>query len=124
MISISANDDGKVIIREADGPQIPAGQTPKRKIVVPTPNHDIDYPISFQKASEMPNRVVAGPKGMKLSEMYANSELKAMVPNGLILPFGYFNRYLEETGIKPLVELLGRIKITDEMVISILSTRI
>ena len=126
LISANANTNGngKVVIKEFNGPQTQVDHLPKKSITIPIPDHGIAHPISFQEASKTPNRVIAGPKGMKLSEMHAHDELGEMVPDGLILPFGYFNRYLEETGIKPLVELLGKTKTTDEMFIAVLSARI
>lgn len=109
MVSFKATKDGAVeIVPLASGTK--SGSKRKKLLVtVPEPDHSITKPITFDKAQSQTDKTIAGPKGLTLVDLRTNPALRDSVPDGFILPFGFFRRYLKEVGIEPLVDALGKI---------------
>ena len=125
-VQIKATADGKVTIREVDDSLDTAlPQSQGQKINIPIPSYEVNRPISFLEAAQMPDSpAIAGPKGMTLSKMFAHDDLSEVIPDGYILPFGYFNQYLHRTGINLLVETLQETSTTDEILASTILAQI
>ena len=96
----------------------------KVDVTVPVPDHSISKPISFDAASQHVGKTIAGPKGMVLTELRQNPALRPHVPDGFILPFGFFRRYLKEAGIEPLVDMLGKTNQANTRLVSEISRQI
>lgn len=66
----------------------------------------------------------AGPKGANLAKMFQSQSLRNKVPDGFILPFGFFGKYSEAVGIKPWMELLSKTKLENTLLVSLITNKI
>lgn len=123
-VRYSANEEGRVVVEEvaeAAKKNIALGAP---NIHVPKPDHSVPIPVSFLKTAEYEYKNIAGPKGLNLARMFNNPSLKDSVPDGAILPFGFFNTYAEKTGLSPLLHLLEKLELKNENLISTVTERI
>jgi len=107
-----ANDLGKIVGKD------------KKEILIPTPDHRVQHPISFAEINDANHGNIAGPKGINLSKLYQNSTLNTHVPDGFILPFGYFKKYSDEIGLTPLLDLLSSVKLENKQTVVALTSKI
>ena len=123
LVRLTANKDGSIQIDE-----ITKGSTQivghANKIEVPIPDYRIKKPISFNKALAFEKYMIAGPKGMVLMKLFNDPTLREFVPDGFILPFGFYRRYLERTGLAKTVDELAKVKIENKFLISFLTAKI
>lgn len=120
-VSISAGKDGVIkidVVSSGNSGTLYAKNTGGRPVVIPTPDHSVRTPINFDSLKEINFKFIAGPKGIQLGKMRTHRELKNHVPDGFILPFGYFDKYASATGIKRWFRVLSRIKLENTFVVS------
>jgi hypothetical protein len=121
-VRFKADEDGRLTIEEASKENRIASS--RHKIKVPKANHDVQEPISFIDLKDIPRAQLAGPKGVTLAKLYQDDRTKADVPDGVVLPFGFFEEYSVRTGLKPLLTLLGQVKLYNQNLIGILTAQI
>ncbi len=96
---------------------------PLSSVEVPTPDHAIKSPIAF--ADIEPNiGLIAGPKGMNLARMFNSKELRNYVPDGFILPFGFFRKYAIEIGLESHLETFSQLKLENRFLVLDLANKI
>ena len=95
-----------------------------KPVEIPIPDYTHDRPISLDQAAKVGNNRMAGPKGWTLAQLRQNPELREEVPDGILLPFGFFKKYAGQTGLTPLLDLLGKIDLKNEKLIAQVSHQI
>ena len=115
LVKFKTTKEGKLLIEEAEN----FGRAQSDlAIEIPKANHAINRPISFQEAGNSQHQSIAGPKGIQLSKMYLNPVLKNHVPDGFILPFGFFQRYADEIGLTPWIDMLSKVNLENKHLVS------
>lgn len=118
-ISLSATEEALKIEEVNDEKKLTLSRSLK-KISVPLPNYSIDRPLPFSEIVTCPE-FISGSKGTNLARMYLT---KMSVPNGLILPFGFFRKYAEGIGIQAHLEVLSQLELRYPYLISNLIEKI
>lgn len=118
-VRILATKEGAVkIVPVADGLERVAAAEGASQVEVPVPNHAIDRPVTFRQAARHLKDNIAGPKGITLSELLTDARLAPHLMPGFILPFGFFDRYVRETGVKPLIEELAGTELSNGFLVA------
>ncbi len=120
-VRIRANKKGELKI-ELAGREGLIAQENIKEVEVPKPNLVVEKPKSFQQLVDETLYDIAGPKGIQLSKMRTNPGL--IVPDGFVLPFGFFNRYAKQTNLKPYLETLENLQLSNEYLVSKVSDQI
>lgn len=107
---------GNITITEQDTIHHSESHQPKM-VTVPEPNLDIWQATSFEHAHTSGKRI-AGPKGLTLAAMRSDENLKEHIPDGLILPFGFFDRFITTTSIKKYIEDLAKTNVNHKLLVS------
>ncbi len=94
------------------------------KIEVPVPDYRADKPISFTDGKSLQNYTIAGPKGMILMKLFNTPETKDWGKDGFMLGFGFYRRYLKQTGIVDAVDQLEKVDIENVHLIAFLTAKI
>jgi hypothetical protein len=124
LVHFVADKDGSFAIHELAEDAGKVFEKSKNEIHIPAPNHDLKKPVSFGEVRESENGTIAGPKGMNLSKLYQDSKIGEKVPDGFILPFGYFKKYADQTGLTPLLDVLASTKMENKHTMVALSNKI
>lgn len=122
-VRFKADEDGRLVLEEASQENRLAA-VKKERVQVPPANHDIKDPITFANLVDNPASQFAGPKGVTLAKMFHDTSLREHVPDGFVLPFGFFAEYAERTGLKPLLDLLGDVRLENRQLIGVLTAQI
>jgi hypothetical protein len=121
-IILKADSESGVTIEEATENSTPILQL--NQIEIPIPNHSVSEPVSLDKIAELGYPNIAGPKALKAAKIHATPEFAQNSVPGEVLPFGFFHRYAESSGLKPLIETLQNIKLTNRRVVAALLSMI
>lgn len=121
-VRFRADENGRLSLEEASREnRLPQN---KNQIQVPLANHSVRDPIEFSRLKDNPSAQYAGPKGVTLAKLFQNQALRDHVPDGVVLPFGFFREYSEKTGLQPLLDLLGQVRLENRYLIGVLTSQI
>ena len=123
-VRLTADKEGRIQIQKISEKASLAVTQNATKIEVPQPDYRVTKPVSFRDGAPYQKYMIAGPKGMVLMKLFNTPGIGNSVPDGFILPFGFYRRYLKETGILPVVEQLSKVSIDNKNVIAFLTARI
>lgn len=121
-VRFRADEKGQLIIEDASKENRIVEK--KVRVRVPEANHVIRDPIKFSELKDNPSAQYAGPKGVTLAKLFQNPAMRAHVPDGVVLPFGFFREYAESTGLQPLLDFLGKVHLENKYLIGILTAQI
>ena len=121
-VKFKTTKEGQLLIEEVS--EIGKSVSKVDRVEVPKANYAINRPIGFTEAGNTQHHSIAGPKGIQLSKMFLNPALKGHVPDGFILPFGFFKRYADEIGLTPYIDQLSKVNLENKNLISLLTARI
>lgn len=123
-VLFSASEDGRVEILEYSAEAIEYTNADSLGFNVPIAQHRIKSPLTFTQAGELTHGQFAGPKGLQLSKMFVDPSLHPYIPDGVILPFGFFEKYARATGIWKLIKVLRYIGLKNTFLIAQISGHI
>jgi hypothetical protein len=115
-VAFTAHKDGHIEIQASDAAQ----HEQRAPIAIPAPDHNQKVPLSFSDLAGLGYPAVAGPKGMQLARMFAHDGLHSHIPDGFVLPFGFFRQYAGQTGLWPWIQLLSKIRLDNTHLIEAL----
>ena len=99
-VRYSVGPGGRVRLNELASDEALLAERDRGAVEVPTPDHQLATPVSFDRLGRAPPGNIAGPKGLNLAKMRAQPILHDAVPDGFVIPFGFFDLYARQTGLK------------------------
>jgi hypothetical protein len=121
-IRLTASKDGRIEIEEAGAAASPKRGGPENggsKI-----DRGIGKPVSFQELGALGYPLITGSKGAMLARLFNDQTLKSHALDGDVLPFEFFERYAESSGLAPWIEALGKIRPSNVYLTSFVAGRI
>lgn len=105
-VRLTVRRDGSVSIE----PVAVASTSSRSAVAVapPVPDFSISKPLTLEQFAQAGYPRVAGSKSVGVAKLSLDPELTDPVGSGVILPFGFWRRYADAIGLKPLLEVLGR----------------
>ncbi len=97
---------------------------PKPIAEIPQPNLALKGPYRFSNANDWKGLNVAGPKGTFLAQAFSDPRLMPYSEDGFVLPFGFFEHYLQVNQIAPWIKLLSQTQTKNKHLASVLSGKI
>lgn len=119
-IEFKATKEGGIELKACEDTEL---LNPVSSVEVPAPDHSIESPIAFT-AIEPKIGLIAGPKGMNLARMFNSKELGEHVPDGFIIPFGFFRKFAKKIGIEPHLEKFAQLKLKNRLLVLDLAKQI
>lgn len=118
-VRYSIDTEGRVHLSELqDGGGNQASAHPVKDVKIPVPDHSVTVPISFKDIAQRSLTNIAGPKGLNLAPMGAHASLVESVPDGFVIPFGFFNDYAQRTGLKRWLDLLSKVNLKNQHLVA------
>ncbi|MEK7690513.1 MAG: hypothetical protein AAB425_05795, partial [Bdellovibrionota bacterium] len=121
-VRFSATRDGKISL--AAGAVSPRLHPKRAPIQLPKTNGAYSRPLSADEAARIADDGIAGSKGMNLARLRNESALRASIPDFVLLPYGFYQRYLQRSELLPQLEALTRVDLENKELISLLAARI
>lgn len=122
MVRYSVARSGKVSIEEESVEGVSASLLSSKSVTVPEPDFSQSAPIDFTAAARTSG--IAGPKGLMLAKMLVSPSVGTHVPDGFIIPFGFFKRYSDSIGLTPWLDLLSKLRLENRHLIASVIGRI
>ena len=123
-VVLTAGKDGRLSIEEIGSSHPGAAKAEKAKVEIPVPDFTAQTPVTFSEAAKLDYPRLAGPKGIQLSRMFNDPTLHDSVPDGFMLPFGFFKRYAEKTGLWTSLRMLGSLRVDQSHLVSVVCAKI
>lgn len=123
-VTLSAGKDGRLVLEEAATARTAAAGAAAQPVEIPEPDLTAVRPVTFAEAGEMEYARIAGPKGIQLSRMFNDPGLHPRLRDGFMLPFGFFKRYAESTGLSVWLGLLAELDVDQDHLVSLVCRRI
>lgn len=92
------------------------------KVNIPIPDYSLESPRDFSQLGEM--GLIAGPKGMNLVRMFNKDKSHSLIPDGFIIPFGFFRHYVKAIGLEPHLEMFSKMKLNNRLAVLDLAKQI